>query len=212
MAKNVCTNKSLIKAEINHYLELLRNAIAFNGRAHVPVYFAGVHKEAIEAIKEMGIKVEEKAGRWTTKFYAPKKGTKAWNTLFNGSKVLDEAKAYKEAKVAAAKAEKEEKAAKAKAKAEKKAAKEKEAKAEKKAAKEAAAKAEKSKKNATVKTAAAKAEKPKAEKKAKVAKAAAKVEKPKAEKKVAKAKAEPKAKVEEPKVEVTAPAATEEKA
>ena len=161
MAKNVVTNKEMISEEITFLMGRLRNAIAFNGRDRVPVYLAGVHKEAIESIKAMGIKVDEHKGRWTIELFAPKKGTKAWNALFNGSKVLDEAKAYKEAKVAAAKAEKEEKAAKAKAKAEKKAAKEKEAKAkaEKKAAKEkakvAAAKAEKPKKNATVKKAAA---------------------------------------------------------
>ena len=132
MAKNVCTNKSLIKAEVNHYLELLRNAIAFNGRDYVPVYFAGVHQEALAEIQAMGIKVEPKAGRWTTKFYAPKKGSKAWEALFKGSKVLDDAKAIADAKVKAA-------AAAAKEKAEKKAAKEK-AKAEKEKAAAKAAK------------------------------------------------------------------------
>ena len=125
MSKNLTTNKSLIKAEVNHYLELLRNAIAFNGRTYVPVYFAGVHKEAIAEVEAMGIKVEVAKKGWVTKFFAPTKGSKAWKTLFNGSKVLEDAKAAKEAKVAAAKAEKAEKAAKAKAKAEKKAAKEK---------------------------------------------------------------------------------------
>jgi hypothetical protein len=189
MAKNVCTNKSLIKAEVNHYLELLRNAIAFNGRSYVPVYFAGVHQEAIAEIQAMGIKVEPKAGRWTTKFYAPKKGTKAWKALFNGSKVLDDAKAIAEAKekaaAAAAKEKADKKAARAKAKAEKE-------KAAAEAAKEkAAAKAAKPKKNATAKVEAA----PKAEKKTKAtpkAKVAKKAE-PKVEAPAAEAPAEAKA-------------------
>ena len=118
MSKNLTTNKSLIKAEVNHYLELLRNAIAFNGRTYVPVYFAGVHKEAIAEVEAMGIQVEVAKKGWVTKFFAPTKGSKAWKTLFNGSKVLEDAKAAKEAKVAAPKAEKK---AAAKPKAEKKA-------------------------------------------------------------------------------------------
>ena len=93
MAKNMTTNKSLIKAEVNHYLELLRNAIAYNGRTYVPVYFAGVHKEAIAEIEAMGIKVEVAKKGWTTKFYAPSKGSKAWKNLFNGSSVIADAKA-----------------------------------------------------------------------------------------------------------------------
>ena len=199
MAKNMTTNKSLIKAEVNHYLELLRNAIAYNGRTYVPVYFAGVHKEAIAEIEAMGIKVEVAKKGWTTKFYAPKKGSKAWKTLFNGSTVIADAKAAAAAKVAAAKAEKAEKAAKAKAKAAAKAEKEKAAKAK------AAAKEKAAKEKAKAKEAAAKAEKPKAEKKA-----TAKAEKkPKAtaKKKATKAKAEKKVETE-PKVE--APVVTAE--
>ena len=198
MAKNVCTNKSLIKAEVNHYLELLRNAIAFNGRDYVPVYFAGVHQEALAEIQAMGIKVESKAGRWTTKFYAPKKGSKAWEALFKGSKVLDDAKAIADAKVkaaaAAAKEKAEKKAAKEKAKAEKEKAAAKAAKEKAKAAKvKAETKAAKPKKNATTKVEAA----PKAEKKAKVAKPKAE-KKAKVEKKAATPKAE--VKTDAPKV------------
>lgn len=146
MAKNMTSNKEVVKSEVNFLLSRLRGAIAYEGKDKCSVYLAGVHKETYETLTSMGIKWDVK--RWCTFLFAPKKGTKAYTALFNGSKVLDEAKAYKEAKVAAAKAEKAEKAEKAKAKAAKKAAKEKEAKA----------KAEKK----VVKTA-AKAEKPKAE-------------------------------------------------
>ena len=197
MAKNVLVNKEVFNAELNFMLARLRSAIAYEGKDSCSIYLAGVHKETNEAIDAMGIKRE--VVRWCTKLYAPKKGTKAWNALFNGSKVLDAAKAYKVEKEKAAAAAKKEKAAKEKEKAAKKAAKEKE-----KAAKEkAAAKAEKAKKNATTKVEA----KPKAEKKpkAKVEKAAKKAEaKPKAEKKAkVEKKAETKAetKVEEPKAE-----------
>ena len=187
MAKNVCVNKEMINEEIAFLTGRLRNAIAFNGRDRVPVYLAGVHKEAIDAIKAMGVNVDEKKGRWTIELFAPKKGSKAWNALFNGSKVLDDAKTIKVEKEKAA-------AAAAKEKAEKKAAKAK-AKAEKEKAK---AKAEKPKKAATSKVEAkAKAEKPKAEKKPK-AKVEAKAAKPKAEKKAAKAKAAKKPKAEAP--------------
>ena len=186
MAKNVCVNKEMINEEVVFLTGRLRNAIAFNGRDRVPVYLAGVHKEAIDAIKAMGVKVDENKGRWTIELFAPKKGSKAWNELFNGSKVLDDAKTYKEEKVKAAAAAEKEKAEKKAAKAAAKAEKEK-----------AAAKAAKEKKNATSKVEAkAKAEKPKAEKKV----AAPKAEKPKAEKK---------AKAEKP---AEAPAATEAKA
>ena len=209
MAKNVLVNKEVFNAELNFMLARLRSAIAYEGKDSCSIYLAGVHKETNEAIDAMGIKRE--VIRWCTKLYAPKKGTKAWNALFNGSKVLDAAKAYKVEKEKAAAAAKKEKAAKEKEKAAKKAEKEKAAakaekeKAAKKAAKEKAAKekaeakAEKPKKNATTKVEA----KPKAETKpkAKVEKAAKKAEaKPKAEKK---AKVEKKAetKVEEPKAE-----------
>ena len=152
MAKNMTSNKELVRDELNFMLSRLRGAIAYEGKDKCSIYLAGVHKETYETLTSMGIKWDVK--RWCTFLFAPKKGTKAYTALFNGSKVLDEAKAYKEAKVAAAKAEKAEKAAKAKAKAEKKAAKEKEAKA--KAEKKAAApKAEKPKKSATVKKSAA---------------------------------------------------------
>ena len=210
MAKNVLVNKEVFNAELNFMLARLRSAIAYEGKDSCSIYLAGVHKETNEAIDAMGIKRE--VVRWCTKLYAPKKGTKAWNALFNGSKVLDAAKAYKVEKEKAEAAAKKEKAAKEKEKAAKKAEKEKAAakaekeKAAKKAEKEkAAAKAEKTKKNATTKVEA----KPKAEKKAKVeAKPKAKVEKaakkaeakPKAEKK-AKVEKKAEAKVEEPKAE-----------
>lgn len=211
MAKNVLVNKEVFNAELNFMLARLRSAIAYEGKNSCSIYLAGVHKETNEAIDAMGIKRE--VVRWCTKLYAPKKGTKAWNALFNGSKVLDEAKAYKVEKEKAEAAAKKEKAAKEKEKAAKKAEKEKAAakaekeKAAKKAAKEkekaakekAAAKAEKTKKNATTKVEA----KPKAETKpkAKVEKAAKKAEaKPKAEKK-AKVEKKAEAKVEEPKAE-----------
>ena len=197
MAKNVCVNKEMINEEVVFLTGRLRNAIAFNGRDRVPVYLAGVHKEAIDAIKAMGVKVDENKGRWTIELYAPKKGSKAWNELFKGSKVLDDAKTIKvekeKAAAAAAKEKAEKKAAKAKAKAEKE---------------KAAAKAEKPKKAATSKAEAkAKAEKPKAEKKPKAkVEAKAKAEKPKAEKKAAKAKA-----AKKPKAEAPAPATEETK-
>ena len=211
MAKNVLVNKEVFNAELNFMLARLRSAIAYEGKDSCSIYLAGVHKETNEAIDAMGIKRE--VIRWCTKLYAPKKGTKAWNALFNGSKVLDAAKAYKVEKEKAEAAAKKEKAAKEKEKAAKKAEKEKAAakaekeKAAKKAAKEkekaakekAAAKAEKTKKNATTKVEA----KPKAETKpkAKVEKAAKKAEaKPKAEKK-AKVEKKAEAKVEEPKAE-----------
>ena len=219
MAKNVLVNKEVFKAELEMMLARLRSAIAYDGKNSCSIYLAGVHKETNEAIDAMGIKRE--VVRWCTKLYAPKKGTKAWNALFNGSKVLDAAKAYKVEKEKAEAAAKKEKAAKEKEKAAKKAEKEKAAakaekeKAAKKAAKEkaakekAAAKAEKPKKDATTKVEA----KPKAEKKAKAekkteAKPKAKVEKaakkaeakPKAEKK-AKVEKKAEAKVEEPKAE-----------
>ena len=195
MAKNVLVNKEVFNAELNFMLARLRSAIAYEGKNSCSIYLAGVHKETNEAIDAMGIKRE--VVRWCTKLYAPKKGTKAWNALFNGSKVLDAAKAYKVEKEKAEAAAKKEKAAKEKEKAAKKAAKEKAAK------EKAAAKAEKAKKNATTKVEA----KPKAEKKAeakpkaKVEKAAKKAEaKPKAEKK-AKVEKKAEAKVEEPKAE-----------
>jgi flagellar biosynthesis GTPase FlhF len=205
MAKNVLMNKEVFNAELNFMLARLRSAIAYEGKDSCSIYLAGVHKETNEAIDAMGIKRE--VIRWCTKLYAPKKGTKAWNALFNGSKVLETAKAYKVEKEKAEAAAKKEKAAKEKEKAAKKAEKEKAAakaekeKAAKKAAKEkekaakekAAAKAEKAKKDATTKV--------EAKPKAKVEKAAKKAEaKPKAEKK---AKVEKKAetKVEEPKAE-----------
>ena len=197
MAKNVLVNKEVFKAELEMMLARLRSAIAYDGKNSCSIYYAGVHKETNEAIDAMGIKRE--VVRWCTKLYAPKKGTKAWNALFNGSKVLDAAKAYKVEKEKAEAAAKKEKAAKEKEKAAKKAEKEKAAakaekeKAAKKAAKEKAAKekaeakAEKPKKNATTKVEA----KPKAEKKAEA--------KPKA--KVEKAAKKAEAKVEEPKAE-----------
>ena len=179
MAKNVLVNKEVFNAELNFMLARLRSAIAYEGKNSCSIYLAGVHKETNEAIDAMGIKRE--VVRWCTKLYAPKKGTKAWNALFNGSKVLDAAKAYKVEKEKAEAAAKKEKAAKEKAE----------------------AKAEKPKKNATTKVEA----KPKAEKKAeakpkaKVEKAAKKAEaKPKAEKK-AKVEKKAEAKVEEPKAE-----------
>jgi len=205
MAKNVLVNKEVFNAELNFMLARLRSAIAYEGKDSCSIYLAGVHKETNEAIDAMGIKRE--VVRWCTKLYAPKKGTKAWNALFNGSKVLDAAKAYKVEKEKAEAAAKKEKAAKEKEKAAKKAEKEKAAakaekeKAAKKAAKEkekaakekAAAKAEKTKKNATTKV--------EAKPKAKVEKAAKKAEaKPKAEKK-AKVEKKAEAKVEEPKAE-----------
>ena len=201
MSKNICTNKEMINEEVVFLMGRLRNAIAFNGRDRVPVYLAGVHKEAIDAIKSMGVKVDEKKGRWTIELYAPKKGTKAWENLFKGSKVIDMAKAEKDAKekaaAAAAKEKADKKAAKAKAKAEKEKAAAKAAKEKAKAAKDAP-KAEKkvaapkaAKKSATSKVeAAAKAEKPKAEKKAKTEKKAAA---PKAAKKATKKVTAPKA-------------------
>lgn len=177
MAKNMTTNKEVVKNEKNYMLSLLRNAIAFNGKDRCTVYLAGVHKETEAQLEAMGIVIEKKKN-WGHILHAPKKGTKAYKTLFEGSNVLAEAKAQADAKVAAAKAEKAEKAEKAKAKAAAKAAKEKAAK------EKTAAKAKKAKEKAK---AAAKAEKaaaaPKAEKAAT----------PKAEKKVAK-KAAPKAK------------------
>ena len=183
MAKNVCVNKEMINEEVTFLTGRLRNAIAFNGRDRVPVYLAGVHKEAIDAIKAMGVKVDEKKGRWTIELFAPKKGSKAWNALFKGSKVLDDAKTIKvekeKAAAAAAKEKADKKAAKAAAKAEKE---------------KAAAKAAKEKKAATSKVEAkAKAEKPKTEKKP----AAPKAAKPKTEKK--------------PKAEAPAPATEETK-
>ena len=197
MAKNVLVNKEVFNAELNFMLARLRSAIAYEGKDSCSIYLAGVHKETNEAIDAMGIKRE--VIRWCTKLYAPKKGTKAWNALFNGSKVLETAKAYKVEKEKAEAAAKKEKAAKEKEKAAKKAEKEKAAakaekeKAAKKAAKEkAAAKAEKTKKNATTKV--------EAKPKAKVEKAAKKAEaKPKAEKK-AKVEKKAEAKVEEPMV------------
>ena len=135
MAKNVTTNKELIKNEVIYLLSNLRNSIAYGGRNTCVVYLANVRKESISTIESMGIK-HEQAGRWGHRLYAPKKGTKAYKTLFEGSNVLADAKAEKEAKVAAAKAEKAEKEAKRKARAEAKAAKEK-AKKEKAAAKAA---------------------------------------------------------------------------
>ena len=183
MAKNVLVNKEVFNAELNFMLARLRSAIAYEGKDSCSIYLAGVHKETNEAIDAMGIKRE--VVRWCTKLYAPKKGTKAWNALFNGSKVLDAAKAYKVEKEKAEAAAKKEKAAKEKEKAAKKAEKEK-----------AAAKAEKAKKDATTKVEA----KPKAEKAKAEAKPKAKVEKA-AKKAEAKPKAEKKAKVEEPKAE-----------
>ena len=147
MAKNMTTNKELIKDEVKYMLSNLRNSIAYGGRDTCVVYLANVRKETIATIEGMGIK-HEQAGRWGHRLFAPKKGTKAYKTLFDGSKVLEEAKAYKEAKVAAAKAEKAEKEKKAKERAAAKA-----AKVEKKAAAPKAAKAEK-------KAAAPKAKKP----------------------------------------------------
>lgn len=198
MAKNVLVNKEVFNAELNFMLARLRSAIAYEGKDSCSIYLAGVHKETNEAIDAMGIKRE--VVRWCTKLYAPKKGTKAWNALFNGSKVLDTAKAYKVEKEKAEAAAKKEKAAKEKEKAAKKAEKEKAAaKAEKE---KAAKKAAKEKEKAAKEKAAAKAEKKaEAKPKAKVEKAAKKAEaKPKAEKK-AKVEKKAEAKVEEPKAE-----------
>ena len=158
MAKNVLTNKEVTKSELNFMLSRLRSAIAYEGKNKCSIYLAGVHKETYAALSAMGIEWSVK--RWCTFLNAPKKGSKAWKALFEGSNVLDEAKTFHESKVAAAKAEKEAKIAKAKAKAEKKAAKEKEAaakaakkvaKAKAKAEKEAAAKAAKEAKAAAKK-------------------------------------------------------------
>ena len=148
MSKNVLVNKEVINAELNFMLSRLRSAIAYEGKTTCSIYLAGVHKETNETIDAMGIKRE--VIRWCTKLYAPKKGTKAWDALFKGSKVLTEAKAHIEAK---AKAEKEVAAAKAAKKAEKAA-----AKAEKEKAAAAAAK-EKAKAKAEKEKAKAKAEK-----------------------------------------------------
>ena len=203
MSKNVLVNKEVINAELNFMLSRLRSAIAYEGKTTCSIYLAGVHKETNETIDAMGIKRE--VIRWCTKLYAPKKGTKAWEALFKGSKVLTEAKAHIEAK---AKAEKEVAAAKAAKKAEKAAAKAEKEKAAEKAAKEKAkakAKAEKEK-------AAAKAAKEKAAAKAAKEKEKAKAAAPKTDKKAAAPKAEkkpaapktPKTKVEAaPKAEVT---------
>ena len=118
MAKNMTTNKEVVKNEKNYMLSLLRNAIAYNGKDKCTVYLAGVHKETEAQLEAMGVVIEKKKN-WGHILHAPKKGTKAYKTLFEGSNVLAEAKAQADAKVAAAKAEKAEKAAKAKAKAEK---------------------------------------------------------------------------------------------
>jgi hypothetical protein len=99
MAKNMTSNKEVVKSEVNFLLSRLRGAIAYEGKDKCSVYLAGVHKETYETLTSMGIKWDVK--RWCTFLFAPKKGTKAYTALFNGSKVLDEAKAYKEAKVAA---------------------------------------------------------------------------------------------------------------
>ena len=88
MAKNVCVNKELISSEVNYLLSNLRNSIAFGGRLpYCVVYLANVRQASLDAIKEMGIKYEA-AGRWGHRLYAPKKGTKLWEALFKGSKVL----------------------------------------------------------------------------------------------------------------------------
>ena len=184
MAKNMTTNKEVVKNEKNYMLSLLRNAIAYNGKDKCTVYLAGVHKETETQLEAMGVVIEKKKN-WGHILHAPKKGTKAYKALFEGSNVLAEAKAEKEAKVAAAKAEKAEKAEKAKAKAAAKAEKEKAAK------EKAAAKAKKAKE----KEKAAKAATPKAEKKAKAEK---KVAAPKAAKAKKSATVKADAKVEAP--------------
>ena len=161
MSKNVLVNKEVINAELNFMLSRLRSAIAYEGKNTCSIYLAGVHKETNETIDAMGIKRE--VVRWCTKLYAPKKGTKAWDALFNGSKVLSEAKAHVEAK---AKAEKEAAAAKAAKKAEKAAAEKSKAAAPKAKAEKKAA-APKAKVTNT-KSADKKAEKKKAAPKAKV--------------------------------------------
>lgn len=205
MSKNVLVNKEVINAELNFMLSRLRSAIAYEGKNTCSIYLAGVHKETNETIDAMGIKRE--VVRWCTKLYAPKKGTKAWEALFKGSKVLADAKSHFEAK---AKAEKEVAAAKAAKKAEKAAIKAEKEKAAAAAAKEKAkvkAEKEKAKAKAEKEKAKVKADKEKAKAKEKAAKekAAAKAEKekakaaaaPKAEKKAKekKVKAAPKAEV-----------------
>lgn len=168
MGKNVLTNKEVTKTEKAYMLARLRNAIAYEGKDKCVVYLAGVHKETLLALDAMGIKHEKKEKTWGMTLYAPKKGTKAYAALFEGSKVIENAKAEREAKAKAAKDAEKAKAAKAKEKAAAKAAREKE-KAEK-AKEKAAAKAEKPKEK--------KAAKPKVEK----VEAKAKAAKPKVEK------------------------------
>ena len=55
MAKNMTTNKEVVKNEKNYMLSLLRNAIAFNGKDRCTVYLAGVHKETEAQLEAMGI-------------------------------------------------------------------------------------------------------------------------------------------------------------
>ena len=62
MAKNMTTNKELIKDEVKYMLSNLRNSIAYGGRDTCVVYLANVRKETIATIEGMGIK-HEQAGR-----------------------------------------------------------------------------------------------------------------------------------------------------
>ena len=182
MGKNVLVNKEVTKAEKNFMVERLRSAIAYEGKDKCVVYLAGVHKETYAALTAMGVKYAVK--NWATTLYAPKKGTKAYAALFEGSKVLEAAKEWREEKATAAK----EKAA---AKAEKEKATTKAAPKATTAKEKAAPKAEKKAKAETKKAAKAHDDAPKAEKKAKAAPKAEK--KAKAETKKATTNAAPKA-------------------
>ena len=144
MAK-LSTNKSLIQAETLYILEVIRHAIAYNdknpktedGKPYTSIY-AALHKESVDNVSAMGIGFFKKKATHHS-FFLPKKGTKAYNALMDGSDVVERAAKEKEVKAAALKAAKAEKAAKDKERAEKKKAKD---AAEKAAAK---AKAEKAK-------------------------------------------------------------------
>ena len=87
MAKNMTTNKEVVKNELNYMLSLLRNAIAFNGKDKCTVYLAGVHKETEALLEAQGVVIEKKKN-WGHILHAPKKGTKAYKALFEGSNVL----------------------------------------------------------------------------------------------------------------------------
>lgn len=193
MAK-VSTNKALVNAETTYVKELVRNAVAYNesnptidGKPYCSCY-AALHKETLDQIEGMGLQVTRKKPTHTL-FFLPKKGTKAYNALMEGSDVLQLAAAEREAKAAALKKLQEEKAEKAAAKAEKAKA------AEMKAAERAKAAAERAQAAAEKAKAAAEKAAEKAAAKAEAAKAKAEKAETKtatAETKVAKAKAETK--------------------